>query len=389
MRPTAPASRGSGGLQRRAPAPLPALRSWLEAQAQAAQLLSLASNVPLLAGATRLLTAPPRVDTSANLAGVPTTEARPGRGHRWPTLVFLNGVTSRGRFHPEVERLTQALARIGFLVLVPDPPGLATGEITERTLLAAFDVAEAAADRPDARDNRVGLVGVSVGVSLGLLAAEQSGLAERITVVAGIAPYLDFTNVVRLATTGHLLVEGRLEQRVRQPFMSLVAARSLLASLPPNTEREALRSELRRFRDDEPDPLALFRDPALADLDPDTRTVVELLANDDPDRFDALQAALPAELRANLERLSPMAGAERLRVPVEFAVAPDDKYLPLSEAHAFALAAVSAPVRLTVTSTLEHAVPKLSLTDLLGLARFDGWTVRVLRAARASAGSRP
>ena len=358
------------------------------AQIRAAELLCLALDVPSLGRGARLATRKPHVDRSAVVDGVPTTVARPGAGVCWPALVFLNGVTARGRFHPDVERLTDALARLGFLVLVPDPPGLATGEITERTLTAVNGVVRAAADRPDARDGRVGLVGVSIGVSLGLLTAEQPDLAEQVTVVAGIAPYLDFSNILRLATTGHVVDQGRLVPYPRQPFMSLVFARSLVASLPPSRGRNELLSELRRLTDDEPNPLELFRHLDRAKLDPDTRAVAELLANESPPRFDALCATLPAGIRAALERLSPLKEAERLRAPVEIASAPHDKYLPLSEVRSLALAAAQTPVRLTVTSTLDHAVPTLSLSDLVGLARFDGWVVRVISAASHTSGSR-
>jgi hypothetical protein len=54
-----------------------------------------------------------------------------------------------------------------------------------------------------------------------------------------------------------------------------------------------------------------------AELAADTRALVELLANRDPQRFDGLYAALPAWMQEGVERLSPIAGASRLHVPVE------------------------------------------------------------------------
>jgi pimeloyl-ACP methyl ester carboxylesterase len=208
-------------------------RSWIDAQARTIGVLALTGRVPVLAWATREVTCAPHV-SDGFVAGVPTTIYRPGGGSRWPALVFLNGVTARGRHHPDVERLARALARIGVLVVVPDPPGLAEGEITARTLTATIAVVHAAADRPDGSDGRVGLLGVSVGASLGLLAAEQPGLADRITLVAGIAPYTDLVNVARLATTGDTLEHGRLVPYAARSFLPLVIARSLVAALPPS-----------------------------------------------------------------------------------------------------------------------------------------------------------
>lgn len=353
-------------------------RSWIAAQVRTAGVLALTGRVPVLAWAAREATDTPRVRDEV-VAGVPTTVYDPGGGSRWPALVFLNGVTARGRHHPDVERLAGALARFGFLVLVPDPPGLAEGEITERTLDGAIDVVRAAADRPDAEGGRVGIVGVSVGASLGLLAAEQPGLAERIALVAGIAPYSDLPNVARLATTGEFLDRGKLVRYAAQSFLPLVIARSFVAALPPSGERTRLLAELLRLHEGSPDPLALFRKLRPADVEPSARALVELLANRDPGRFDELYARLSPELRASILRLSPLAGADRLRAPVEIASAPHDKYFPVTETEALARAATQATVRLTVSSTLHHAIPSLSLSDLADLFRFDGWAVRSLR----------
>jgi len=305
-------------------------------------------------------------------------------GTTWPLLVFLNGVTARGRHHPDVERLARGLARAGFLVLVPDPPGLAQGEITAKTLTATIAVVKAAADLPDARDGRVGLVGVSVGGSLALLAAEDPSLAGRVTVVAGIAPYSDLANVVRLATTGYTLENGRLVPYAAQTFLPLVIARSLVGALPPSSERSTLLAQLLRLHEGAPDPLAIVRRLNPKQVVPSARALVALLANRNPARFDRLYAALSRALRADVERLSPLAGAARLRASVEIASAPHDKYFPLSETRALARAAIHTHVHLTVTSTLHHAVPSLSLSDIAGLFRFDGWVVRALEAARRS-----
>jgi pimeloyl-ACP methyl ester carboxylesterase len=325
-------------------------RSWVDAQARAAAVLAVTLKVPALGWTTRVLTAEPR-SAERLVAGVPTTVVRPGRGSRWPTLVFVNGVTARGRKHPDVARLARALARVGFLVLVPDPPGLARGEITERTAAATLAVARASASRPDARGGRVGLLGVSVGGSLALLAAEDPSLAGRVDVVAGIAPYSDLVNALRLATTGYTLEEGRLVPYAAKSFLPLILARSLVAALPPSRERSALRTELLRLPDDAPHPLALFRRLRPADVDPTVRPLVELLANRDPRRFDRLYAALPPALRAGVARLSPLGDAARLRAPVEIASAPHDKYFPLGETRALAEAARRTEVRLTVTSS--------------------------------------
>jgi len=124
-------------------------RSWIGAQTRTVGVLALTGKIPVLAWSARELTDRPRIEDGL-VAGVPTTVYRPGTGDPWRALVFLNGITARGRHHPEVERLAGALARVGFLVFVPEPPGLAHGEITDHTLAATIAVVQAAADRSDA-----------------------------------------------------------------------------------------------------------------------------------------------------------------------------------------------------------------------------------------------
>ena len=336
----------------------------LDAQLRAAVALSGVAGPGLLEAAVRLGTAEPSV-VDEPVAGVPALVVRPGRSPTRPALVVLNGVTARGRHHPALGRVAVALGRAGFVACVPDPPGLARGPLGLQTLRATTDVIDAVAAR--APGGRVGLVGVSVGGTLALLAAERPELAERITVVACIAPHLDFVGALRLATTGEA-----------PGFLSLVLARSLLAALPPGSERDALVERLDAVADDHPDPLALLSEtPA----DGGVRAVCELLLNRDPARFDELYERLPAALQAGLVELSPLAGAAKLHAPVELALPRQDRYVPASDNFAFARAAANTRVRLTFTAALDHAVPKLSLRELDGLLRFDGWAVRALRHA--------
>jgi dienelactone hydrolase len=260
-------------------------------------------------------------------------------------------VTKRGRFHPTVQRLARSLARAGYLVAVPDPPGLKEGVLSERTLHGAEDAVRALLARPQTRGGRVSLYGVSVGGSLALLIAEDPEFSQRIRMVGGLAPYANLADVVRLATTNTYMEAGRIHRYRTRPFAKVVASRSLAAALPAGRGR-----------------------PAAA------RSLARLLTNRDPARFDSLYAALPRSMRSRISALSPISGAKRLRVPVLIASAPHDKYFPPAETRA--LARMSSHVSLTITPALQHAIPHFSLHDLAGIVDFDFFVVRVLRAAR-------
>ena len=350
-----------------------AKRTWPAVQMQAVAVLSTTEATPVLAWAVRAVTAEPRVEESV-VGGARATVVRPGRGDGpWPAVVFVNGATRAGRHHPKVQRLARGLARAGFIVVVPDLPGLRLGEITPATTAATTQVARATSERKDVRGRKVGLYGVSVGASLALLAAESPELAGRVTVVGGEAPWVDMRRVIRLATTG--LYDGARYET--DPYASLAIARSLAAGLPRGRGRAELLARLEAVDDDDPRPLASLEGVAYRG---GVARLVDLLENHSPGRFARLYARLPAPLRGAIAALSPIRQADRLEAPVELASAPHDKYFPPAESRA--LARASPRVHVTVTSTLDHAVPRLSADDLAGLVHFDGFVMRFLRLAR-------
>lgn len=338
-------------------------RHWVAAQWRAVVVLSTTEDWPVAAWTTRAVTHEPRIEETT-VGGAPSTVARPGKGDGpWPAVVFVNGATRAGRHHEKVERLANGLARSGFLVVVPDLPGLALGEITPRTAFATWNAVFETANRNDVRDGKVALYGVSVGATLALLVAETPKLQDRVTIVGAEAPWVDLKRVIRLATTG--FYDG--ERYEIDPYVRLGLARSLAAM-----GQRGLLQQLEAVDDEDPSPLA-----GLSGSGP----LVALLRNRDPARFDELYSRLPTQMRVGVQLLSPILRAEQLTMPVELVSAPHDKYFPPGESRELARVAPDATV--TVTSTLDHAVPELSLDDIGDLAAFDGFMVRFLREAAA------
>ena len=351
--------------------------SWIDAQARAAVVLSSVLETPILTPVVGALSWEPDVEDTI-FAGRPSLIAKPAGEGPWPTLLFVNGTVPEGRAYPDVQNLARGLARAGYLVVVPDLPGLTTDEITGETVSSTAEVARAVADRPDARDRRVGLVGVSTGATLSLLAAQDPAVSERVSVVAGVAPYTDIRTVLSIATTNHYRENGEYVPYDADPFLSYVIAKSLLVALPSGEDRDGLRAELEEVDRLDPDPLAGLRDRPTEDLSPEARSVVELLANTDPERFDELYAALSPEIRAGMEELSPLDGDEWISAPVELASGDRDKYFPISES--YAVGGIAVDHRVTVSEAIDHS--EVGFSDIPAFARLDGFVVRSLREAR-------
>ena len=359
--------------------------SWVDAQARAAVVLFSVLETPVLGDATRLLTPEPEV-TDADIGGSPAYVYAPGGAsggggaETHPAIVFITGTTPEGRELPAVRGLAEGLARSGFVVFVPDLAGLREDEISPKTVSAAKSAVRAAADHPRTSGKKVSLVGASTGATLALLVAEDPVPGDRISSVRGLAPFADIRTALSLATTGHYRAEdGRPVPYESDPFLSYAIARSLLATLPPGKDRDALSAEFSRVDRSAPDPLAGLRRRPTGDLGPEARAAVRFLANKDPRRVDDLYRALPRGARSDLKALSPLAGEGGIEVPVELATAPHDKYFPPSES--FAVARLAPDARVTVTEALEHAEPGFELRELEAFVALDAFVVRSLHEA--------
>jgi acetyl esterase/lipase len=309
--------------------------------------------------------------------GVPVEEVRPRSGAPLPTFVFFTGAHPLRRREPLVQQVTHGLARVGYRVFVPELPGLGEGEIGMGTLEAAVAVTRAATERPGVAGGRVALLGASAGASIGLLAAADSKLADRVSLVVAVAPFADLEKMVCLATAGAYEAAGRFEAYAADELLRRVVTRSLVALLA-DPDRSLLRAELGRLEDEDPAELDRLRSRASA-LGREGRAALDLLQNADAARFRDLCAELPAEVVETLRRLSPIHAALHVRAPVEIVVPPRDVYFPAGEATALAEALPQA--RLTTTGTLDHTRPSTSLRRLRELRGFYDFAVRCLALA--------
>jgi acetyl esterase/lipase len=342
-------------------------------------LLAIVLDIPVLARIVRALTPEPWVET-LDLDGVPIELVRPAREGQWPAFHFVNGAHPERRQEPIVQRVTHGLARAGFVVALPDLPGLGDGELTPRTFAAARAVTQLVADRPDVRDGQVAVAGVSAGAGIALVTAADERLAGRVSVVAAVVPFADIERIACLATTSQYERNGTFEHFEVTALMRRVVARSLVTALPTGDDRSALLDLLRAQDPDAVDALLCLAEPG-RELGAEAHSVVELLLNDDPERFRDLYRALPLELVQRLRSLSPAECAAGVRAPVEAIAPPDDPYFPLPEAEA--IVALVADGRLTVTRVLDHTRPSLTLSHIGELARFLGWVRRCLGTAAA------
>ena len=343
----------------------------LQAGFRAVVLLSVVLDLPLLGWLVRRLTREPRVE-SVTIAGTAVEIVRPRPAGRWPTVLFVNGAHPLRRKEAIVQRLSRGLARAGYVVFVPDLPGLGDGEITLRTIGALEEVARDVLARPDVAGSRLTLVGASTGAGLALIAAARPDLSNKVAAVVAVAPFADLEKMTCLVTTSCYDEDGTFVRYAVPPLSRRIIARSLLAALP-SPERDELVAHIARAGD-AADPLEGLE--PREGLGPDARAVVALLTNRDASRFRSLREALPPAVASLIRALSPVLVASSIVAPVEILVPPRDEYFPRSEATALARAIPTA--RVTMTATLDHTRPRLSVAQLPDLGRFLGSVTRSL-----------
>jgi len=179
-----------------------------------------------------------------------------GRSHQ--TWIVVPGVHAGGVDEPRLARLTTRLAGAGITVLSLPLPDLREFRIVGRSTDQIEDaVVWATADPALAPDGIVGLVGVSFGGGLALVAAGRPAVADRIDRVVSFGGHGNLPRVINYLCT------SRLPDGTTQPAHDYGVAILLLASLPhlvPPDQVVALDGAIRAFLDasmvDDHDPQA-------------------------------------------------------------------------------------------------------------------------------------
>jgi len=297
------------------------------------------------------LTPPPRVEDGTEPIGAQDMRVTwwiPGWGRLHPAVMLVNGATDKGNDDSETRRLAEALARAGYLVMLPEFPFIKSGTL-EREATSLLDSAFArAVARPETKGMSVGAFGFSVGGGMLLAAASRPGALSNAAYIGALGAYFDLDTYVASVLSGMQRRNGALEPwdvdaevRLRLP----VAAAEALAD---QGDREVITRELRstggRITDDPPIGLqsegaALWRALSATDYD----VALERLQQ------------LPASLREVFNSLSPRTTWASLKAPVFWLHDVGDRFEPVSEAETAAANPHAGPTRFQRTALLSHA----------------------------------
>ncbi|MBL9011789.1 MAG: alpha/beta hydrolase [Alphaproteobacteria bacterium] len=241
-----------------------------------------------------------------------TIDGRPGGGDLYTPaeaakgrMVFVPGLIEEARTDPRVVAFAESLARAGFVTLVPQAAAFEDLRAGPSDIATISDAALwlDGADLGPAPKTAIGITALSYMAGPSIIAASRAPLAERIGFVFFIGGYYEATDVVRFVTTRKYRLKPGDPWQEQGPadyaLWAFLKANAL--SLENGADRAALAAIAEaRLKDGAAD-IA----PLVAGLGPDGRAVYALIANRDPEKVEALIAALPAAMRARFDALDP------------------------------------------------------------------------------------
>ena len=273
---------------------------------------------------------------------------RPGWGDRHPALMMVNGATALGNDDPETMRLAEALARAGYLVMLPEFPFIQEGNLEPRApaiIDAAFARLQAV---PDAREMPVGAFGFSVGGGMLLAAAGQDEGLRRAAYVGALGAYYDIDTYLASVVTRTQLVDGLPALWDPDEVVRLRLPLAAAAVVTDPHDRTLLEEELRahdgRTESDPP-----------VQIGTEAGSLWRALGADDYDVALARLRGLPPAMRKVFDDLSPRSSWADIRAPVFWLHDVGDRFEPVSEAETAASMPHAGPIRLQRTALLSHA----------------------------------
>ena len=303
---------------------------------------------------------------------IPATFMTPA-SHRGelPAWIILGGITSMGRFHPQLIRFGRALAASGAAVLIPEMPEWRdlklAPEVTTPTVRGALRAIEA---RPEVRKGKVGLIGFSFGAAQAAIASSYDDLSDRIAGVVLFGGYCDLERTLRYQLTGLHEWDGVTERVDPDPYGRWVIASNYLTRVPGYEDAQDVAAALRRLALASTELRIPAWDPRHDLLKGDLRAALAPRHQGTFDLFapctsatmvggeasEAMAVALAGACRRSQPLLDPNLELRRMRVPIHLFHGRGDRLVPYTESLRFhQRLSASLDSHVTVTGLFAHS----------------------------------
>lgn len=282
-------------------------------------------------------------------------------------LVLLHGASAGGKDEPRLVDFAATLAAARFIVLVPDLVHLRKLQLRAATRTDVVDAVRYMTSAPELIPNQnLGIVAISVAAGPAIAAALEPAIPEQLRFVFAIGGYYDMLTTLTFATTGYFHDGTQGHRQEPNDYGKWVFALSNVEMLKSLADRQAITAIARRKLKDR----GASVDALVARLTPEGEVLYRFLANTDPDQVQRLHAALPPEVRAEIEALSlSNKNLSTIRASLILVHGRDDTIIPYSESIALARALPPARTQLFLVRGLFHVDLKAGLGDYWQLWR--------------------
>jgi acetyl esterase/lipase len=284
-------------------------------------------------------------------------------------VIFVSGINSVGRAHPALARVASAMARTGAAVLVPELPVFFENQVDASEvgrIVAAF---EALAERAEVDPDRIGIVAISVGGSLALIAAADPAIADRLDWVAAFGAYADAGQIMTEVTSHQYRLDAGLgggtadwepTLLVRQVVFGLVIGR-----VTDGRDHGYLYGAYDGLNTEGVHP---FPDADIPLVTAAGRTAEALLLAETLPAAEAVLATAPPEVLAFLDEISPIHAVAGIQARVYLMHDVGDRHIPFVHAHRLfqAMTDAGVDVRFGEFRLFDHVTPQTA--DLLAAA---------------------
>jgi len=272
-------------------------------------------------------------------------------------VILVSGINSQGRAHPALARIGAAMSRAGAAVMIPELPVFFAARVDATEvgrIVAAF---QALAGRPEVDSDRIGIMGISVGGSLSLIAAADPAIADQVKWVGAFGAYADAGEIMTSVVSHEYRLDGQVIEwdpvlLVRQIVFGLVTEQ-----VTNGRDHGYLYGAYDDLNNQDVHPLPDAHLP----LTSTAATAAEaiLLAKTLP-QAEAALAAAPAGLREVLDGISPIRYVAGIRADVFLMHDVSDHHIPYSNSRelAAAMEAAGVPVHLGEFRLFDHVQPE-------------------------------
>lgn len=237
-----------------------------------------------------------------------------------PGIIVALGVTPAGRDDRRVKRLGDGLARMGVVALIPYSQSLIEKRVTPGDIDFLVEAYLFLAARPEVDPARVGYLGVCVGSSLSLLAAQDPRISGSVSFVNWFGGYYRLDELIASVVSQSYEREGRVIAWKPDRLTEEVVRLRLFDLVDAPEERALLRRDVidgQRLTETE-----------RAGLSSTAAAVLRVFQAESLDQARALIRRLPPEAHELFRTLSPATNMDRIQARLFLMDDTGDRLIP-------------------------------------------------------------